>query len=399
MKRITHSHGRCGRSRGTTLIELMVALGVGMVLCLAVFSVLAMYEGRKRTLNAGNDLEQSGQIAMYRLDGLVRSAGSGMASLGASAYGCPLRAAKSGTVLLPLDQSVAARMGQSGSSAAYALGLAPAFILPDATVPGDSGKPSDALVVMSTAANAGARTPFTSVPSNDTLNLQNSVDLLAGDLVLVGDGQTGDDGALRPCMVQQVASGFSTGAASAVPLGGPYHASVVGDTTLGLYSDSGFALRLGSATRSGPHFLVLAVGDHSVLYSYDLLAVSGQPLQAEAEGVFELHALYGVDTDGDGKVDRWVSASTSPYTAEALSAGTPAAASLLRQIKALRIGLFLRTSLPERDEVTLQPLVLFGDLDPALHITRELSTQERHYRYRTLEETVPVRNNLLATAP
>ena len=51
--------------RGTTLIELMVALVIGMILSLAVFSVMSIFEGRRRTLDAGSDLDQSASVAMF----------------------------------------------------------------------------------------------------------------------------------------------------------------------------------------------------------------------------------------------------------------------------------------------------------------------------------------------
>jgi Tfp pilus assembly protein FimT len=43
------------RQRGFSLIELMVALVIGMVLTLAVFALLAAWEGRKRITTGLND--------------------------------------------------------------------------------------------------------------------------------------------------------------------------------------------------------------------------------------------------------------------------------------------------------------------------------------------------------
>jgi type IV pilus assembly protein PilW len=382
------------RSAGLTLIELMVALLGGMLLTAAVFAVLSTFEGRKRTLNAGNDLEQAGQVALYKLDGWIRSAGAGMPQSATAAYGCPLYAAKDGAQLLPRTAALPAPFASVNPGSAGVFRLAPVLILPGQTTPGASGNASDALVVMTGVPQGGIATMFSAAPEAATLKLVNSVDFGAGDLVLVADRQTAADNTLRPCMVQQVASGFSGGAATAVPLGGHYAPSSVGSATLtSTYTDTGFALRLGNT----PGFLLLGVGEHNVLYSYDLLKTgSTDAPQAEADAVFELHALYGVDTNDDGTVDAWVPPSGS-YTVEALSAGTPAAALLLRQIKAVRVGLILRSSLPEKDAVTPGPLTLFTDLDADVQVSRSLSGDETHYRYRTLEETVPVRNNLLVS--
>jgi type IV pilus assembly protein PilW len=379
------------RHAGTTLIELMVALTIGMVLSLAVFGVLTSFEGSKRTINAGNDLEQAGQLAMYKLDTWARSAGSGLGQVDV-AYGCPVYAAKSGAALLPLPAGGLQGPGLNASLPG-SLGLAPLLIVAAATTPATSGQPSDGLVVMGAATVSGVPATFADLPTGDALSVASATDFSANDLVLVGDKQAADDGRLRPCLVQQVAGTFAGGNATAVPLAGPYQVRSMGDVSLATYSRSGFAVRLGNATSARPRLQFVAVGDDDVLYSDDLLALDDSPLKAEAEGAFELHALYGVDTDGDGKADTWV-APTGDYSAQALSAGTPDASARLRQIKAVRIGLLTRTSLPERDEVTAGPLTLFNDL-PALRYSRSLSSDERHYRYGAVEETVPLRNNLL----
>ena len=76
----------------------------------------------------------------------------------------------------------------------------------------------------------------------------------------------------------------------------------------------------------------------------------------------------------------------------ALSDGSAGAMTLLKNIRAVRVGLILRTSLPEKDAVTPGPLTMFTDL-PGLAFTRTLTPSEQHFRYRVLETTVPVRNN------
>jgi type IV pilus assembly protein PilW len=80
----------------------------------------------------------------------------------------------------------------------------------------------------------------------------------------------------------------------------------------------------------------------------------------------------------------------------ALSAGTAAATLQLKRIKALRVGLIMRTSLPERDVVSPDTLAMFADVEGGtLTFSRTLTDLERHYRYRVVEATVPLRNNLL----
>jgi type IV pilus assembly protein PilW len=79
----------------------------------------------------------------------------------------------------------------------------------------------------------------------------------------------------------------------------------------------------------------------------------------------------------------------------ALAAGDATAAQRLRRIKAVRVGLILRSRLAEKQVVAPGSLTLFGDLGTSLAYTRSFDADEQHYRYRAIEATVPVRNNLL----
>jgi type IV pilus assembly protein PilW len=79
--------------------------------------------------------------------------------------------------------------------------------------------------------------------------------------------------------------------------------------------------------------------------------------------------------------------------------------SALYQIKAIRVALVMRTALPEQQTSATSPAVqtttvtLFNDLLPAggsaTPITRIFNgPNEQNYRYRTIEVTIPIRNNL-----
>ena len=141
-------------------------------------------------------------------------------------------------------------------------------------------------------------------------------------------------------------------------------------------------------------FLMIGVGADNTLFSYDLLQATNTPLLPIAAGVFEMHALYGVDNDNNGTIDAWVDPSSSvTYSLAALMAGDQTAARLLQSIKAVRVGLITRTSLQERTTVAPATLTLFSDL--GLTHTRTLTDAERLYRYRTIESTIPIRNALL----
>ena len=67
--------------QGFSLIELMVALVIGLVVSLAIYGVLNVNEAHKRTTTSVNDIDQSGTYAIYQLDKIIRSAGSGLAAI------------------------------------------------------------------------------------------------------------------------------------------------------------------------------------------------------------------------------------------------------------------------------------------------------------------------------
>lgn len=386
--------------RGMTLIELMVGVVLSMVLALAVFTVMAQSEGRKRTTTAGNDINQTGNYTLYLLDKLVRGAGSGLAEAADYALGCKLLAAKGNSVVLPRTQSLPDPFGGVDTGTANTFRLAPVLIGQGQTKAAVSNKASDVLIVMaSTSGLASVPVKFAGKAEGSELKLDNTMSVAAGDLVLLVDEQPLEaTGGPVDCLVQQVGSTAAVGASGKLALGGPFNASAVNGTGAESYREgSARALPLGGAAGGAPAFQVIGVGEHNTLYSYDLLQTTASPLAPIADGVFEMHALYGVDTDGDLVVDRWVSPDEgSGYGLATLMDGSPTATGLLKQIRAVRVGLIMRTSLPEKDVVTHSIPALFADLDGSLQYQRKLETDdEKRYRYRTFETTIPVRNTLL----
>lgn len=393
---------------GMTLIELMVAITIALVMSLAIFSTLASSEGRKRTMTANNDVGQVGTFAAYQLDKALRSAGSGFSQSAGYTYGCQLQVKRTAPgVILPFPAAMSAPFLAMNTALGGSYRLAPLVIVKNATTPSVSGQSSDALIVMSGAAGFGeVATLFTGPATVTQLNLTNTVAFQANDLVLLADinGASGP----APCMIQQVASTFAGGGTaaspvSALPLAGAYTANPIGSVNLTGYTSVATALSLGSATAANPpSFYIIGVGADNNLMMYDLLQMgtynTALPM---ADAVFELHALYGVDTDNNGTVDTWVDPGSAGYTAATLESGTTASVATLQKIKAVRIGLILRTALPEKAPATgaapatTGPLQLFSDLGAPLAFSRALLPAEQNFRYRTVEMTVPLRNALL----
>jgi type IV pilus assembly protein PilW len=392
------------RPRGVTLIELMISLVLASLIALAVMGVLGKAAQSRRSTHAVNDINQTGAYSMIVLDKWLRSAGSGFSQAGSYAFGCKLVASNGSGQILPLANGATppAPFASVTTGTSGVFRLAPVVIAAGQTTPGDSvagnsSATSDVLIVMSGHAGA-AESPmyFDALSTSNSLTLKSTLGVGVNDLLLLADRQYLPTG-VTPCMVTQATGTAASITTTTVALAGTYYAATVAGANLTDYSSRGIAMNIGNvAGGNPPRFALIGVGDGSTLYSYDLLQTDSTPLQPIAAGVFELHALYGVDTDGNGSVDSWQLPSATGYTIGSLMDGSAASATKLKQIVAIRVGLILRTNSTDSSQTAPASLSLFSDLGSGVTFTRTLSTTERLYRYRTSEATIPLRNALLA---
>ena len=372
--------------RGFTLVELMVAVVVGMALTLAITTIMTRYESGRRVLTASNDLSLTSAYLSFELDRQLRSAGSGYAQ-GSELFGCMLRVSRSGAVILPRPGTFPAPFNTVDTSPR----LIPLVIHAGAGTGG-----SDVLAVM-TGASALGETGIDIKPTSTTdtsLRLQNTVGIVGNDLVLVGEPALG-------CMVQQVAANFVGGATELLSLAGDYAAAQSGTLRLTDFStnaDPTKAFVLGNTVGRPPQLQLIGVGANATLVSLDMLKLDNtDTVLPLANGVLDLRALYGVDSDADGSVDSWVAPGAANFTAAALTDGSAAAQTRLRSILAVRVGVILRSDRVEKEAVSPTTVVLFSDLAAGVQHTRTLSADERYQRIRGVEFTVPLRNMMLSS--
>ncbi|MBC8071238.1 MAG: PilW family protein [Deltaproteobacteria bacterium] len=420
------------RAAGFSLIELLVAMAIGLVVTLAITSVLIRSEGSKRSSTSVNEINQTGAYTAFVLDRVIRSAGSGYSQRWNDVYGCLLDVSKSGSAVLPIPATISASSAFRNITASptpLALRLAPVIIgegLADTTGAGAQVR-GDVLLVMAGTAGVGESPQSVSVNSINLgttppqLQLQNTLGYSTDDLILLSD-----KGVASGCMIQQVGTHDPTTYGQALPLKGSvtdsYYQAVGTHVNLEDLDGDGIALQLGNAVTNRPQFMAYAVGDNQTLFSYDLLnplptgGADNRPDTPIAEGVVEMRALYGLDTTNppDGVLDEW-HGPTGDFTAAELTAGTPTARNRLRQIIAIRVGMILRTSLQERSTATsasavtaqetyLQPspasVTLFEGLEDAggtsLSYVRSVTGGDQLYRYRPVDVTIPLRNVQLA---
>lgn len=375
------------RERGLTLIELLVAMIIALVVTLAVTSAVIFGESTKRTTTSVNDMNQSGSYAAYLLDRAVRSAGSGFTqSWDLGVFGCKLQAKRLDGAILPRTAVFPVPFEKFLDSATGVANLRVAPLLIGKGQSSD-GK-SDVLMVMGGNAAAGdvPRPILAAGTSDNIIRLENTVQLKKNDIALVS--QIGQE-----CLLEQVDSSFVDSQNNElVTLSGTYYTAGAGTTLISLASSgAAYLTPLGNDTARNVQFQLFGIGANNTLVSYDLLRSDGtDATQTLVDGVMEMHALYGLDTNADGIIDTWKAPDAAGFDIKTMMES----AALSRQVVAVRVGLVLRNTTLERDLVSLTIPAMFSDTGIPRDAV-DLKDDDRRYRYRVVEFTIPLRNTLL----
>lgn len=365
---------------GFSIVEVLVALVLGMALTAAITVLMTTHDATRRALTSTNDAQLNANYLSFVLDRLLRSAGSGYAQGWSSTYGCLVRASRGGVQLLPRTSAFPAPF----ASVQQQLRLAPLLIHGGIGAGG-----SDVLAVTAGASGRG-EVSSSVLPGSATANsvsIATTVGMRGGDLILVAEPALG-------CMLQQLATPFAGGASEVLTTGGAYAPTgAIAGLQLASFSGAATVSLLGNPAGNPPQWQLIGLGGDGTLFSHDLLRLDGSDTpRAIADGVLTLRARYGVDTNADGQLDTWIAPSATGYTAADLQDGSDAARDRLRGIMAVRIGIVLRGDRAERDAVSPSALTLFGDLPADLRVSYAPSDDERRMRLRALEFTVPLRN-------
>ena len=389
--------------RGLSLIELLVAMAIGLIVTLAITTVLINSQGLQRTNTALNDVSQTGAFASLALDRATRSAGSGFNQF-KPAFGCVLNAATNAptptvpapkTFLpVPAGQPWPAPFGFiDGTAGRSAIVLAPAVI-----VDGGGANGSDLLVFMTGnhAFSETARGIVSGSVTATSVSVSNAMGMQNSDLVLVADSTAGTG-----CMVQQIAAPVVQ---TQVPMAGPYFMSVGATRALATFGASSAVVPLGwisnvpGTPSNPPGFVAYGLGTDNALYSYDILNITESTPVQVAENVFSMHAVYGVGTNPTVPTV-WTSP-TGAYASSTLwGAASPAAAGAVQAsilgVRAIRIAMVMQSAVEEKPTsppVSPGPLVLFPDLPAADQVTINLTAAQKNFRYRIVETLIPIMN-------
>jgi len=351
------------RSRGMSLVELLVAAAIGIIASLAIFQVFAVFEGQKRTTTSGGEAQTNGTLALFTVEREVRLSGYGFNA--ADLVGC-----------------TAQGWDQLTSAALTPWTLAPVVINQGAgSTPGVAGSPDTVMVMYGNGEQLPA--PMTlGVNSlgtaDDFFKIFNPFGFRKGDVVVFAE-------AGKPCTLAQVSEiPPATGDSTKINVQPGTFVNTAGATVptrynnpagLGTaYTTSGKVFNLGDT----PIIKTLSV-QNAQLVSQPIGSPTAMPLY---DGIAQVQAQYGKDTNNDGVVDLF-------------DEDTPTNTAGWAAVLAVRIAIVARSSLYEKDLVSPATIRLWEDSAAVPTTTGPvwtLTTDERHYRYKVFQTVIPLRN-------
>jgi len=356
-----------GRFRGFSLVELLVAAAIGIIASLAIFQVFAVFEGQKRTTTSGGEAQTSGTLALFTVERELRQAGYGINNL--EFLGCQIQGR------------------DSVSATNFTLELIPVKI-----TQGALGAP-DTITVMY---GSGELLPN---PANITQNMpsassdfkvSNRYGFEEGNIVIAAE-------AGKDCTLAQVSNlpGALGQTDNVIHNPGTYTDPTTGTQKDIRYNPSAMPPGSGIAYTTNAKLFNIGSLPANNIYSVQ----SGQLVLQQAlfaaippaatplyDGIVQLQAQYGKDTNNDGVVD-------------VFDEIAPVNAAQWAQVLAVRVAVVARSGLYEKDVVSPATIRMWEDSGAAPTTTGPVWTlndapgvEERHYRYKVFQTVVPIRN-------
>jgi len=335
-------------ARGVSLIELLVALVLGMIAVLVVLQVFQAAEGSRRATVGGDDAQNSGIIALTLLQRDLRQAGFGASAM--TVLGCD--------VTLPGESTLGGRTLDA---------LAPVTINPAGVPAGDAN--TDTLrVVYGSGAGSPEGDRVHTQAATTVYGVGTPTAFAANDLILAAPQPRP-----VPCSLQLEPVVASSASPPQVTV-----ATGRAGMTDGTLFNLGRTPRVLSYAVRGSN---LTVCDHLAANCTDAARANDPTVWVPiAANIVSLRAQYGRDTSGpplDGVVDVWDRA-------------TPTTACGWARTLAVRLVVVARSGQFERDVVTAAAPVWSGSATTPVDLSGLADWQR--FRYRSHETTVALRN-------
>ena len=347
------------REAGLSLVEVMVALVVGLITVLVVMQVFTAFEGDKRTTMGVSDAQTSGSIALYTIRRQVLVAG----------YGLPVFTSQNTVLQCAQDFAV------GGAN------LFPVEIV-------DGGNGSDTVRVRyGSSPLAGIHTTITGVAGN-VVGVDNNQACANGDSALL-----------------VTAAACATTSVTAIPASPDTTHITLGAIPAGIIPNKTVLACLGQWTQ----FAYFVNNDRLEVATTVNGVTTTAPVMAD---IVSLQAQYGISaTAGENVIRQWVDA-TGVW---ANLNDDPADVARRNRIKAIRVAVVARSGLREREDVTAtcssqinadptglcawEGVPVGGTITtaspaPAINLNpaNDPNSDWQRYRYRVYETIIPLRN-------
>ena len=387
---------------GISLIEILIGVTIGLIGILMMYQLTENWSIRKRTTAAGSDAQASGSIGSYRLTDDIRQAGYGFGTAGTK-IGCSISA-----------------YDDAGISPRATVNLLSFLMVPVVIQNGTTGNPNgpDSLSIFygnGTTLSSSHRYTDSTLTTKKTATQGPRTGIHRGDVVIVSP-DTANCGLVR-ITDNTNSDGLTIEHANA-------NSTYTDETGAGNQTRYNNPAGYLGAIAPGSVGTIYNVGDSPKL---NMWRVSGRVLQEcnyldadcldpsvpwnnIAEGIIDLQAQYGLDTDNNYIVDKWVDPDAPTTT---LPGAVPLPGGVLwSRLRAVRVALLARSQEYEKTAVTLTA-PLTGWVDAANHnvpftmynvdgspaVPDDTPNDWRHYRYRLYTTTIPLRNMVWGTMP
>lgn len=341
---------------GIGLIEILVGIVISMLLMLMIYQVYEVSEGQKRTVTAASDAQQNASYGLFLIGQDLMGAGQVVSASMTALAGC---------AMLPPIPAVIATGATDNDPDTITIFYGGSSTLstptPLLTSSAMGSSPPGAFVVAGPVGFSPNDVVIAVQGANCTLSVVNA----GGISVAAGTGITTISHTLT-------ATPGNNNTAT-------YGAALSQLINLGQAATPGQPARFGQTRYT--------VDPATSTLTTTALLPTAQPAAPAVSNVVNLKAQFGIDTNNDGTVDLWQSA-TGNWSAANLPLQPQAT---WQQIRAVRIAIVTRSDQYERDPVTPGPLDMFCVPAPCA-VSMTLTSDQQHYRYKVLETTIPFRN-------
>ena len=378
-------------SRGLSLIEILVGVAIGLIGVVAIFQAVAVWTKHTQSTSSGGDAQVAGTLALFNIERDLKQAGHGFGKASMPVMGCTVAMSRAPFSFRLRPVEIAASAGGAPDRINVLYGDS-SFFVDEATVTDSSA-------------------------ISKTLKRRNGFKL--GDLAVVAVNAAAS-AATASCQLIEVTDDLNPDGVSIGHTDVPYasfYQAASSPLVAPRFNDPASAplANTGTMYNLGPRPVLnsWSILGNRVLTRSELLQVEATPVAQIAEGVINLKAEYGYDTNNNGQID------DSPGNAEWVTA-LPAGADW-RRVLAVRVAILVRSRQFERsadpgasaafavtpsasnpyyfgDPVNRKFLMTnvsgstdsFGDNNPD-------PNNWRYYRYRVYERVIPLRNLLWGT--